>query len=91
MLLGCLKKGDRSPGSATATCTLSRFLCAERRVGIVMVPIGWRLVPADGLYCHDARSAHLIAGQVYLRSALALADWDFDRRNGLARQPRPVT
>ena len=76
MLLGLgLKKGDRIAWIGKNSDLYFALFYGAARVGIVMVPIGWRLAPTEWAYiAKDTGARVLFAGHGFEIAVLALAD-----------------
>ena len=76
MLLGLgLKKGDRVAWIGKNSDLNFALFYGAARVGIVMVPVGWRLAPAEWAYiAKDTGARVLFAGQGFEAGVQALGD-----------------
>ena len=76
MLLGLgLKKGDRVAWIGKNSDLYFALFYGAARVGIVMVPVGWRLAPAEWAYiAKDTGARVLFAGQGFEAGVQALGD-----------------
>lgn len=76
MLLGLgLKKGDRVAWIGKNSDLYFALFYGAARIGIVMVPVGWRLAPAEWAYiAKDTGARVLFAGQGFEAGVQALGD-----------------
>jgi fatty-acyl-CoA synthase len=76
MLLGLgLKKGDRIAWIGKNSDLYFALFYGAARIGIVMVPVGWRLAPAEWAYiAKDTGARVLFAGQEFEAGVRALGD-----------------
>ena len=79
-----IAKGDRIAWYGKNSALYFQLLFAAGRIGVVMVPVGWRLAPAEvGFILKDTGARLVFAGDEFVDAANAVAA-------GLPAQPRVI-
>ena len=79
-----IAKGDRIAWYGKNSALYFQLLFAAGRIGVVMVPVGWRLAPAEvGFILKDTGARLVFAGDEFVDAAKAVAA-------GLPAQPRVI-